>query len=197
VNVEFVRISFEISQIVSEIPSSTFQIPDPACVLRLHGGMPIPTYTRREFCVHSFQTASLAAMATALTGCGSGSSGSPTSPSGLPGLATINTTILNNTMTLNIDAGSPLSAVGTAALVNASGRSFLVAHTGANTFTALTAVCTHEQCTVSTFQTQMYECPCHGSQYSTTGSVLRGPATRSLTQFTTAFSNNVLTITTG
>jgi cytochrome b6-f complex iron-sulfur subunit len=162
--------------------------------------MPIPTYTRREFCVHSFQTASLAAIATALTGCGGGSSSSssPTSPSsGLPGLATINATILNNTITLNIDASSPLSAVGTAALVNASGRPFLVAHTGANTFTALTAVCTHEQCTVSTFQTQMYECPCHGSQYSTAGSVLRGPATRSLTQFTTAFANNVLTITTG
>jgi cytochrome b6-f complex iron-sulfur subunit len=158
--------------------------------------MPIPKFTRRDFCVHSLQTASLAAMATALTGCGGGSS-SPTSPSGVPSLQTINTMIVNNAVTLTIDTASPLSAVGSAALVVASGRSFLVAHTGQNTFTALTAVCTHEQCTVSTFQNQTFECPCHGSQYSTSGSVLRGPATRSLTQFATNFAGNVLTITTG
>jgi cytochrome b6-f complex iron-sulfur subunit len=158
--------------------------------------MPIPKFTRRDFCVHSFQTASLAAMATTLTGCGSGSS--PTAPSGLPSLPTINLVIMvNNTIMLTIDATSPLLSVGSAALVMASGRPILVAHTGQDTFTALTAVCTHEQCTVSTFQNQTFECPCHGSQYSTSGSVLRGPATRSLTQFATNFTGNVLTITTG
>jgi cytochrome b6-f complex iron-sulfur subunit len=163
--------------------------------------MPIPKFTRREFCAHSFQTASLAAVATAITGCG----GSPTSPSGggsssssgFPALPSINASIAANTITLNIDASSPLSTVGNAALVNASGRSFLVARTGQNTFTALTAVCTHEGCIVSTFQTQTFECPCHGSQYNTSGSVLRGPATRALTQFSTNFTNNVLTVTTG
>jgi len=157
--------------------------------------MRIPKYTRREFCVHSFQTVSLAAMATAITGCG-GSSSSPTGPTGLPSLATINATIVNSTITLTIDASSPLAAVGSAALVNASGRPFLVTHTGQNTFTALTAICTHEQCTVSTFANQTFECPCHGSQYSTSGTVLKGPATRSLTSFTTNFTNNVLAITT-
>jgi cytochrome b6-f complex iron-sulfur subunit len=158
--------------------------------------MPSSKFTRRDFCVHSVQTASLAALATALTGCGSSSGGSsPTAPSGLPSLATINTSLVNNTVTLNIDAASPLSAVGSAALVMASGRPILVAHTGQNTFTAMTAVCTHEQCTVSTFQNQTFECPCHGSQYSTSGTVVRGPATRSLSQFTTSFTNNVLTIT--
>ena len=166
--------------------------------LALGRDMPIPKYTRREFCVHSFQTASLAAVATALTGCGGSSN--PAGPSGssgggAPGLPAINAAIANNTITLNIDGSSPLSAVGSAALVTASSRSFLVARTGQNTFTALTAVCTHEQCTVSTFQNQTFECPCHGSQYSTSGSVLRGPATRSLTQFPTNFANNVLTIT--
>jgi cytochrome b6-f complex iron-sulfur subunit len=158
--------------------------------------MRIPKYTRREFCVHSFQTASLAAMATAITGCG-GSSNSPTGPTGLASLSSINATIVNGTITLNIDASSPLSAVGGAALVNASGRPFLVSHTGQNSFTALTAVCTHEQCTVSTFANQTFECPCHGSQYSTSGTVLKGPATRPLTSFTTNFTNNVLAITTG
>jgi Rieske Fe-S protein len=103
--------------------------------------------------------------------------------------------VVGNAITISVDATSPLLPVGRAALVNALGRSFLVAHTGQDTFTALTAVCTHEQCTVSTFQNQTYECPCHGSQYNTSGSVVRGPATRSLTQFPTNFANNVLTIT--
>jgi cytochrome b6-f complex iron-sulfur subunit len=155
-------------------------------------------FTRRDFCVHSVQTASLAALATALTGCGSSGSGSsPTAPGGggLPSLATINASVVNNTVTLNVDTSSPLSPVGSAALVMASGRPILVAHTGQNTFTAMTAVCTHEGCTVSTFQSQMFECPCHGSQYSTSGTVLRGPATRSLAQFATSFTGSVLTIT--
>jgi len=156
--------------------------------------------TRRDFCVDSLQTASLAALVAALTGCG-GSGSSPTSPggggSGLPSLPTINSTIVGNAITLTIDAGSPLASAGTAALVNASGRPFLVAHTSQDTFVAVTAICTHEQCTVSTFQNQIYECPCHGSQYSTSGSVIRGPATRSLAQFTTAFANNILTIMVG
>jgi cytochrome b6-f complex iron-sulfur subunit len=158
----------------------------------------IPKYTRREFCVHSFHTASLAAIVTAVTGCGGSSS--PTSSSGtgsgFPNLPTINASIVNNTITLNVDAGSPLATVGNAALVNASGRSFLVARTGETTVSALTAVCTHEQCTVSTYQSQVYECPCHGSQYNTSGMVVRGPAPRSLTQFAANFSNNVLTIST-
>ena len=61
-------------------------------------------------------------------------------------------------------------------------------------FVALTAVCTHEACTVSGFQSSRYVCPCHGSQYSTTGAVLQGPATRSLQQFATRISGTVLTI---
>jgi cytochrome b6-f complex iron-sulfur subunit len=156
--------------------------------------MPIPTYTRREFCVQSCQAASLAAVVTALSGCG----GSPTSASNvsstLPGLPAITSNIVSNTVTLTIDASSPLASVGNAALVNASGRSFLVARTAQSAFMALTAVCTHEGCTVSNYQNQMYECPCHGSQFSTSGSVVKGPASRSLSQFATSFAGNVLTI---
>jgi cytochrome b6-f complex iron-sulfur subunit len=61
---------------------------------------------------------------------------------------------------------------------------------------ALTAVCTHEQCTVTGFQNSQYVCPCHGSQYSTSGAVTMGPATRALQQFSTQFSTPTLTITT-
>jgi cytochrome b6-f complex iron-sulfur subunit len=162
--------------------------------------MPLPTYTRRDFCVQSCQTLStlstlsLAALSMAVTGCG----GSSTAPSGgsssLPALPTINSNIVTSRIALTVDAGSPLATVGNAALVNASGRSFLVARTAQDTFTALTAVCTHEACTVSNYQNLMYECSCHGSQYSVSGSAVRGPASRSLSSFSTTFAGNVLTI---
>jgi cytochrome b6-f complex iron-sulfur subunit len=96
---------------------------------------------------------------------------------------------------VNIDAASPLNTVGGAALLRVSGGSFLVSRTAQDTFVALTATCTHEACEVTGFQNQRYVCPCHGSEYSTSGSVTKGPAPLALRQFATRFANNVLTIT--
>jgi cytochrome b6-f complex iron-sulfur subunit len=153
--------------------------------------MQIPKYTRREFCAHSCQTLSLAAIASAIAGCG----GSPTSSSSsLPALRTVNGAVSGGVVSVTIDSSSPLASTGGAALVATSSGNFLVSRNG-EAFTALTAVCTHEGCVVSNFQSGTYECPCHGSQYSASGSVIKGPATRSLSQFTTRFANNVLTIT--
>ena len=70
-----------------------------------------------------------------------------------------------------------------------------MSRTAQDTFVALTAICTHEQCTVTGFQSSRYVCPCHGSQYTTSGSVVQGPATRALQQFVTRFTNSVVTIT--
>jgi cytochrome b6-f complex iron-sulfur subunit len=63
-------------------------------------------------------------------------------------------------------------------------------------FVVLAAVCTHEGCTVSGCQNARYVYPCHGSQFTTSGAVAQGPASRSLQQFTTTYANNVLTIPT-
>lgn len=127
-----------------------------------------------------------------LPGCG----GSPTSPSSAPALPTINASVANGVASLTIDAASPLATVGGAALVQTSSGGFLVSRTGQNTFTALTATCTHEGCTVTGFESPTYVCPCHGSQFTTSGAVVQGPATRALRSFTTQFANNVLTIST-
>ncbi|HXD74945.1 MAG TPA: Rieske (2Fe-2S) protein, partial [Vicinamibacterales bacterium] len=62
------------------------------------------------------------------------------------------------------------------ALVNSSGGVFLVARTGANSFTAVTAQCTHEACVVSGATSSTYVCPCHGSEFDTSGHVVVGPA---------------------
>ena len=156
-----------------------------------------PKTSRREFCAHAI---SLVTVASLIEGCGS--KGNPASPGGggggggtAPALATVTGTRSGSTITVNV-AGTALAAVGGAALVQAGSDSFLVTQTGSGSFRAFSAICTHEQCIVTGFQSGAFVCPCHGSQYSTSGQVTQGPATRALTPFNTQFTNNVLTITT-
>jgi Rieske Fe-S protein len=96
---------------------------------------------------------------------------------------------------LTIDAASPLAMAGNAALVQSTLGNFLVTRAAQDSFTAVTAVCTHEACTVTGFENQTFVCPCHGSRYTTSGTVVNGPATQPLRPFATAFANGVLTIT--
>ena len=143
---------------------------------------------RREFCLHTCQAASLLAIGSLIAGCG----GSPTSSGSGSPLATVSGAVAGRTVTLTINSTSPLAAVGSAALVQTTLGFFLVAHTGQDTFTAMTAVCTHEGCTVGEFDGSLFICPCHGSEYSTTGAVVQGPAPTALTRFATQFANGVL-----
>jgi cytochrome b6-f complex iron-sulfur subunit len=153
-----------------------------------------PRTSRREFCAHAI---SLVTVASLIEGCGSKSN--PTGPGGapvnVPSLATVIGSLAGGTVTVSNVSGTSLGSVGSAALVQAGGSSFLVARTGQDSFNAFTAICTHEQCTVSGFQSGAFVCPCHGSQYNTSGQVQQGPATQRLQQFATQFTNNVLTIT--
>jgi cytochrome b6-f complex iron-sulfur subunit len=170
----------------------TGEAPQIAGACGLHDA-PLMDQTRRTFCVHTCQAVSLGALVVLVDACG----GSPTSPSNnVPSLTTVNGTVGSGGVTVNVDGGSPLSSVGGAALVQSSAGSFLVAHTAQDTFTALTAICTHEGCTISGYESSTYTCPCHGSQFSTSGGVLRGPAGRSLQSFATTFANGTLTIRT-
>jgi cytochrome b6-f complex iron-sulfur subunit len=159
--------------------------------------MDTPKTSRREFCVHAMTFVTVASL---IEGCG-GSGGSPNTPGGggggTPQLATINGTAANGVVTVNVDAASPLASVGGAALLRASAGpgTFLVIRTAQDSFNAMTAVCTHEACEVTGFQNSTFVCPCHGSQYTTSGTVQAGPATQSLRRFQTQFTNSVLTIT--
>ena len=141
--------------------------------------------TRRDFCVQACRAVSLITVGAALQSCGS-----PTSPSGssAPALPTINGSVASGTVTVTIDATSPLASIGSAALVQSSAGSFLVSRTAQDAFTALTAICTHEGCTITGFASPVYVCPCHGSQYNTGGAVVMGPATNALRQFTARFA---------
>jgi cytochrome b6-f complex iron-sulfur subunit len=149
-----------------------------------------PAQTRRAFCSHACQAATLVAFGSFLPACG----GNPTSASGgsAPALTAINATLAAGRVSVTIDASSPLANVGGAALIRASGNAYLASRTGQDTFSVLTAVCTHEGCTVEGFQNSQYVCPCHGSVFSTSGGVVKGPATRSLTAFAATFTGGVL-----
>jgi cytochrome b6-f complex iron-sulfur subunit len=150
--------------------------------------------TRRQFCQACAAGVAALGGALALQGCGGG--GSPTSGDGISAasLPRVSGTLSGATMQVTIDASSPLASPGTLALVTGGGTSLLVARTGADSFTALTAQCTHAACLITAYSGQNYVCPCHGSQYDTSGRVLSGPAPRALRQYTTQFSGGVLTI---
>jgi cytochrome b6-f complex iron-sulfur subunit len=77
-------------------------------------------------------------------------------------------------------AGNPMDPAsipdGGGALGILAGEKVVVVRTGADSFTVLSATCTHLGCLVS-YQRQDEElaCPCHGGRYDLNGNVLGGP----------------------
>lgn len=134
---------------------------------------------RRDF-------ARLAGLACVAAACSS-DEGGPTAPTA--GGVTIN----GNTMTLTVGQNPSLSQSNGMVLV--SQRSVLVVRVAANQYQALSSVCTHQACTVSTFDGSRLTCPCHGSQFSTSGAVTKGPAATALRAFPTTFDSASGTIT--
>jgi thiosulfate dehydrogenase [quinone] large subunit len=160
-------------------------------------GTPVPLFhSRRDFCVTACQALALGALAATIQACGGGSNGNPNDPGGgsVPLLPTLNATVVNGAATLTI-AGTSLASTNGAALVSTPNLGqLLVVRTGDTSFSVLTATCTHEACTITGFDNGVFQCPCHGSRYSTSGSVIRGPATRSLRTFNASIANGVVSI---
>ncbi|HEX8332796.1 MAG TPA: Rieske 2Fe-2S domain-containing protein [Segetibacter sp.] len=66
----------------------------------------------------------------------------------------------------------------------------------ASSFTAVQVACTHEGTAVSFSNSQTkFICPNHGSQFTTEGVVLNGPATKNLKKFNIAVASNTMTVT--
>ena len=153
--------------------------------------------SRRQFCRHACQAASLVAVSALITACGGGDDGgSPTSPTdpSSQALSVINGSTAGRTVSVPVSTG-PLAAANGAALVTSTVGSFLVYRSSQTSFNVLTAVCTHEACTVDGFNGQLFVCPCHGSRYTTGGSVANGPASRALTSFPSTLTGDTLTFT--
>jgi Rieske Fe-S protein len=149
--------------------------------------------SRRRFCAGACQMASGATLVTLFTGCG----GSPTSPGGGGGgsapLGVVAGQFSSGRVQVPV-AGTALATEGGAVLVESVAGVFLLARSGVDAYTAVEAVCTHEGCTVSNADGDVYVCPCHGSRYTRTGQVVHGPAVASLRRYTTNVANGMVTI---
>jgi cytochrome b6-f complex iron-sulfur subunit len=72
----------------------------------------------------------------------------------------------------------------------------ILIHHPDNSWTALTAVCTHLGCTVGYEPSrQVIYCPCHGGTYNaTTGANISGPPPKPLTEFKVAITNGQIVV---
>ena len=154
--------------------------------------------TRKDFFVKTAQGVAILSIPT-IFGSILASCTQPTNPSSSNAstLPTVQGIVSNGTVTVTISSSSALAKTGSAAIVNFTSGSLLVDHPSDNTFNAMSAICTHQGCTVNSYDSgsSQFVCPCHGSRFDLSGKVVQGPAGSNLQIYQTQFSNNVLTIT--
>jgi cytochrome b6-f complex iron-sulfur subunit len=92
-------------------------------------------------------------------------------------------------------ANQALAAVGGALLLDTETDTVMVIRLSDTQVAAVSAICTHAGCGLEyNASQQQLDCGCHGSQFSTTGGVLRGPANRAVKAYTATLASNVITI---
>ncbi|MGY6560323.1 MAG: QcrA and Rieske domain-containing protein [Nitritalea sp.] len=103
-------------------------------------------------------------------------------------------TVTANGLTIDISRVPALQAAGGWAVI--SQRDVIVINLGNNTFSTVTAVCTHQGCNNRwSFGNDTLRCACHGSEFSSTGALRSGPARSDLRSFSNNFAEGILTIT--
>lgn len=71
----------------------------------------------------------------------------------------------------------------------------IIARTLVGDFIAVSVACTHQSTNVDFIpSTSSFFCSNHGSQFSSTGAVVKGPADRNLTKYNTSLSGTILRI---
>ena len=95
------------------------------------------------------------------------------------------------TVDLNADDNSDLQQEGGYIYKN----SIIIAYLGNDEYFALSKVCTHNQCDVEyNADEDLVVCPCHGSEFTTDGSVSSGPAEEPLKEYNTELNDNMLRV---
>lgn len=95
-----------------------------------------------------------------------------------------------------IDLNTDLKNIGDSKVVSGVIVVRLAAANAPASFTAVQVACTHEGTSINYSTTQgKFICPNHGSEFSTTGSVLMGPASSALRKYTITISGTTLTLT--
>jgi cytochrome b6-f complex iron-sulfur subunit len=104
-----------------------------------------------------------------------------------------NTPVPSGGIRIDLSEQKNSSLLNTGGFIYISG--IIVANAGSDEFLAVASACTHLGCTVNfTAQDKKFLCPCHYSEFSVTGSVLKGPATVPLKRYTVTKEGNILTI---
>lgn len=133
----------------------------------------------------------------ALAACGDGvvSNATGVSNPGGGGQLPAGVTVNGNATTIELSQ-QPGLAVTNGFLLIVPAHIFIV-NTGNDRYRAFTSICTHQQCDVNDFSGGTINCPCHGSQFDTSGQVVRGPAALPLQEFVASFdaSANRLVVT--
>lgn len=147
---------------------------------------------RRDFLKKSGALALMSAFGVSFfTSCSS--DGDDTPNGGDPPVTGTGITVSGNEITVNLDIATALANTGGWALVTAA--RVLIVNLGDNEFSALTSVCTHSNCDRNwTFANDVFTCTCHGSRFSTDGTVINGPALQPLRSFPTTLEGNTLKV---
>ncbi|HEX8107807.1 MAG TPA: ubiquinol-cytochrome c reductase iron-sulfur subunit [Kofleriaceae bacterium] len=96
---------------------------------------------------------------------------------------------------LTNSANKELTAAGGAMLVDMAGDTIMVVRISDTQVVAMSAICTHAGCSMDYNAGQkVLDCPCHGSQFATDGTVVRGPAVRPLRVYTVTLASNMITV---
>lgn len=142
--------------------------------------------SRREL-LQGLGVAAIGAVVVA-AGCGQQGSSLPT--------ATTSSCGTGECIDLTNTANKELASAGGAMLVDMAGDTIMVVRISDTQVVALSAICTHAGCSMDYIASQkLLDCACHGSQFATDGSVLRGPANRPLRVYTVTLVNNMITVT--
>ena len=142
--------------------------------------------SRRDV-LHGLGAAAVGALAVA-SGCAQPGSSLSTATSASCGSGTC--------IDLGDAANQELTTTGGAMLVDIASDTVIVIRVSATDVAAVSAICSHAGCSMNYNASQaLIDCPCHGSQFSTTGQVLRGPASRPVKAYHAALTNNTVTIT--
>lgn len=134
--------------------------------------------------------------ASALVGC---PAADDTAPDAGPG-STTSACGNNLCVDLNDPKNAALTRVDGTLLVKAPRDTILLVRTSATAVAAVSDICTHAQCGVRyDHVNKNLSCPCHGSRYTLTGTVIQGPAFRPLARYQTQLdpAANQLTIVLG
>ena len=147
---------------------------------------------RREFIKDTLTGISSVAFGSfMLVNQGGCSEGSPTASS--------NNSDQTITVDLSLSENSALVTVGGALALGSNvidSKGILLYRQSDTNVLAFSRNCTHNGCTIGSFQNGTSACPCHGSQFNTSGSAVIGPAVNPLTQYSAAIADNIVTITT-